>query len=394
MYAMATGKSTVAIQLLEAGANPFLGDDFRQSAFMYAQSQGNWKTIVEIINHFRDYPQETEQAMKFVQIWLTLGVLLSLQGDLFGRKREDLETFLKWGADPNSTLFGGTLAHGAKDEAELELLIGHGFNKFESTDKTGAHALISAAKLRNPRMVELLLEGSSPVNHQNLDGHTALHLAVQNGTDVLHEHNGWNPNDCVGIIDCMRTLLARGADPLLCDSCKCACSRSGCTASTMLLKETEPTEWVRRPNDILASEFLSSLQENNGSNVARQCLLDMLRVLEFEKEGVTHTCCRESETYVNDKSMRRLSDEDVEEITDEESELIEAMEQEMRHIEASLGDDLEAAIESSGILAQLKAKSQENTKTLGSLFQSAFDDIDVSFFSSFIKRMRLNTIAQ
>jgi hypothetical protein len=157
MYAMAIGNSTVAIQLLEAGANAFLGDDFHQSAFMYAQSQGNWNTIMDIIGHIHNYAQETEKAVQLVQFWVTLGVVLSLQGDVFGRKLGDLKTFLDWGADPNRTLLGGTLAHLAKDGAEIQALVSHGFSKFDHKDKTGAHALISAAKLRNPRMIESFL---------------------------------------------------------------------------------------------------------------------------------------------------------------------------------------------------------------------------------------------
>lgn len=379
MYAMATGNSPAAIHLLEADANPFLIDDFRQNAFSYTQSQGNWNTIMDIVSHFYNRRRDTDESIKVAQSWLTLGAFLSLPGDAFGRKLKAFETFLKWGANVNSIFFGSTLAHLAKNEDELKVMLSYGFSNFDHADKTGAHALISAAKLRSPRMIELLLEGSSSVNHQNFDGHTALHAAIQNGRDVSREYNGWEPDDCAGISDCMKLLLAKGADPLLCDKCQCACSRSGCTASTMLLKETEPSEWVRRPNDILARELLSSVKENKGSDTAKQCLLDMLRVLQFEKDDLTHTCCQQSEDYVYDKSMmRRLSDEDVGEIMHEESELIEALEQEMHHIEASLEDEIEAAIESSGIITQLKAKSRENTRTFGGLFEDAMKNLDVS----------------
>jgi len=354
MYASAMGNSHVAIRLLESGADPFLVDNIEQRSFLaYARARGHWTTIMDILGHFH---QSLEVPRNFVRYWLTMGAAFWVNDGNWEKDLKDFHTLLEWGANPNVLLYPyghdelvtETLAHRFRNEAELKTLISHGFTNFNHLDGKGAHALIFASTKPNhdPGVMELLLDGGSLVNHQNHNGRTALNMVVQSLRDCPEvfirisrdkELEDRHCNDRKQILQCIRILLDRKADPCLGDKCRCACSRSGCTPSHVIVGRK--SWWFGTQEHIWFLEFLEIVKETCGFEVAKQCLLDMLRRAKFQELELTHTCCRGLHSYA--LLYRHIEDEEIDEIMDEEKEMVEILEQEMGDVEKLLGDDFE-----------------------------------------------------
>jgi hypothetical protein len=243
------------------------------------------------------------------------------------------------GADPN-TIFGDqTLAHKFKEVAELEALISQGFTKFNHPNSAGDHALISLAKLHNPRMLQLLLGGGSFINHQNHARYSALHLVVKQLIRLcpFTDDGSWRYGLWNQILDCIKVLFKNGANPSLrYGFCKCACSTSGCNAIHLLLRGKRYD--ASNPKNIWIVDYVNLVKECIRLKAAKQCLLEIVRFSKFQELELTHTCCRESGygTF-----MKNLEDDEVEEIMDEERQIIETLENEIQDIEKSLEDDLD-----------------------------------------------------
>ncbi|RDL36101.1 uncharacterized protein BP5553_06713 [Venustampulla echinocandica] len=344
MYATAIGDSKVAIRLLEAGANPDLEDTYCGRNFLHhAVRRSHWDTVLEILSYLRNSPKISKDILCR---WLSFGLLLWIEGrQSCNKDLNPIQRLLEWGADPNVIHYDSygpssySLAHRVRHAADMKSLISHGFSKFNHLDIAGADALISLSYdndgLPDPELLELLLDGGCAVSHENHNGHTSLHVIAQQLRAFRYNES------CSRALNCIRVLLNRGADPYIGDHCQCYCSRgqSGCTPSHTMLKETQKSILNCR-YDIWAFEYIDILKETRGPETAKNCLMDMLRLLKFQDLDLTHTCCRGSHLDRN-YSGRRIEDEEVEEIQDEEKELIEILEQEMRDVEKTLGDDTE-----------------------------------------------------
>ncbi|KAH8753749.1 ankyrin repeat-containing domain protein [Hyaloscypha sp. PMI_1271] len=376
MYAAAMGNSPVAIRLLCSGADPSLEDDLLKGNFLvYARERSQWTTIVDVLGQLHDTPGVSEGVGRS---WLTLGAMLWVSDRHNWTK--DLKHFfalLERGADANVVYQSGdsdfrTLAHDISDEAGLKALISHGFTKFNHLDGEGAHAILSLSgqdHIPDPGIMELLLNGGSLVNHQNQDGHTTLHAVTRHlrgyfcVSKSCSSDKEWHCNRRTQVLDCIRILLDRKADPFLGDKCCCACSRSGCTPVHLMLQVTCWELFHRRAN-IWVLEFFAIMKEVKGLEAAKQCLLDLLRLVKFHELELTHTCCPATDILAG---RRVMEDGEVEEIMDEEREIVEALEQEMQEIEKTLATDLDQALLTAIFQLSLKLKmlSQGNRTSFG-----------------------------
>jgi ankyrin repeat protein len=349
MYASAIGNTQVAIRLLESGADPY-PTALRYRNFLHiAMSRGHWVIFKDILSHVRHFPETSKYAPRDL-LALGMTVLADDDGNNWKRNSPFFQTLLEWGANPNITCYDrrgisrGTLLHQISDLAMVKSIISHGFTQFNYPDSAGSHALLWSSFQPDPDFMELLLEGGSLVNHKNDKGHTTLHMIAQQlkgsvkdscppsggGDDIVYHSR-------TRLIDCIRLLLDRKADPCLEDKCQCACSRFGCTPSNLILKEHIMSSGSRK--DIWAMEFLSLVKETTSVETAKQCLLDMLRLVKFEELELIHTCHLESYFFHSLKDDNVVDDEDVEEILDEGKEVIETLEHEMLDMEdLSMGD--------------------------------------------------------
>jgi ankyrin repeat protein len=347
MYAGAIGNAQVAIRLLDCGADPYPNALRHRNFLQLAATRGHLTTVKDILSHIHNSSAASKYSSRDL-LALGLIVLADMNDINWKRYSQFFQTLLEWGADPNISYVNchgracGTLLHKIRDIAVVKSIISHGFTRFNHLDGTGAHALISSSAEPDPGLMELLLSGGSLVNHENCKGHTTLHMVVQHLKNYI-EGSGSNQNEDydtrIHVLDCIKLLLERQADPCLGDKCRCACSRLGCTPSNLIIKEHIMSSSSRK--DIWAMEFFSLVEETRGIETAKQCLLDMLRLVKFEELELTHTCQQETFLVQSLNGDNFIDEEDVEEILDEEKEIIETLEQEMLRIEKLAWDDLE-----------------------------------------------------
>jgi ankyrin repeat protein len=347
MYAGAIGSTEVAIRLLNAGANPYPNALRHRNFLQLAATRGYFTTVRDILTYIHSSPGPSKYASRDL-LALGLVVLADISDDNWKRDAHLFQTLLEWGADPNVPYFDchgrawGTLLHKIRDTVVVKSTISHGFTQFNYLDSTGAHALMSSSAEPDPRLMELLLNGGSIVNHQNYKGHTTLHMVAQHLKNYIqgfgsNQHEDYDTR--IHVLDCIKLLLERQADPCLGDKCRCACSRLGCTPSNLIIKEHIMSSSSRK--DIWAMEFFALVEETRGIETAKQCLLDMLRLVKFEELELTHTCQQETFFVQSLDGGNVIDEEDVQEILDEEEEIIETLEQEMLDIERLAWDDLE-----------------------------------------------------
>ncbi|KAL9117675.1 MAG: hypothetical protein Q9187_005787 [Circinaria calcarea] len=115
--------------------------------------------------------------------------------------------------------------------------------------------------------------------------------------------------------------LLREVSPSSHDQCRCPCSPSGCTPTTILHKYGMPGHSAYQQMR-LVYEWLNAIASLNGP--VKEVCKELYRLHEFDNLGLTHTCCRD--TY---PSVRLLDPDDVLEIQDEEEEMIARLEKTM-----------------------------------------------------------------
>ncbi|KAH9208152.1 ankyrin repeat-containing domain protein, partial [Leptodontidium sp. 2 PMI_412] len=347
MYAVAMGRSPVAIRLLDMGADPYLKDHHLKGNFLvYARERRHWPTVVDVLRHIHEDSKIPKRASRS---WSTLAaILLVNDGPIRYKDVGHFRALLDIGADANIVYQTGdcdlstrTLAHGIWDKACLEALISHGFRSFNHQDGDGAHALISFSRKghsQDPGIMKLLLQQGSLVNHQDKNGHTSLHVVTQQLHSGLRLNGSeqsdidWECNKRTDVLHSIRVLLDNEADPFLGDKCDCACSggESGCTPSHLALRGTFDAYHNDR-EDIWILEYVDIVRKVKGHKAAEQCLLDVLRLVKFHELELTHTCHRHHDYNFLDE--RHIEEDEIKEIHDEEKELIDELEKEMQGIE-------------------------------------------------------------
>lgn len=361
MYAAGVGDAGMALQLLNFGANPTLEAGIcayhgPRNFLEYATHYGHWVPAIEILGYLRHSQKVSKDD---IRTWMTSALVRRFESYHINQPKDSniVTTLLTWGVDPNfiyhshNNYFNcNTLAHTAQHVVELRELILHGFKEFNRTNHFGVHALLAVSydiyNAAHPQLLEVLLDGGSAVNLQDKNGHTSLYVVLQQlrrpvGGLWYGEYYSYNKNYS-WMLDRIRLLLNRSADPHIVDDCQCYCSegRFGCTLSHAMVKEVTSTYWVGFRSDIWAFEYFDILKEILGPETAKQGLLDMLRLLKFQDLCLTHTCCPGYELYWG-MSAVTMDQEEIEEIQDEEKETIEVLGHQMRDFEESLGDDPE-----------------------------------------------------
>jgi ankyrin repeat protein len=361
MYAAAIGNTDATILLLESGADPSTRDKLWRRNFMnYAVTRGHWETIMRATNHIC---ASTKYSDKDAWLWLGWALVMwATDRGLWGREPKTLQTLLEWGAPLNITFRsdsdtgGDTILHHIQKLDELEILVRGGFNKFNHPNSRGVYPLFAIAERLNPDLLRICLDNGSLVNQQNRSGRSVLHMTsralqtqLPSPQNHFGDHSPWVDDGCekrTKELACMTLLLESEADPVLGDYCLCACSRSGCNPSTAILKHSL---WHRAigsncETDVWTLEWLSTVHQYRGYEVARQCLLDLIRWTKFEELELTHTChCDLEDDDILSILLRRkpVDHDDLHEIRDEEKIMIEELEEQMEELNSLEIEDLE-----------------------------------------------------
>lgn len=141
------------------------------------------------------------------------------------------------------------------------------------------------------------------------------------------------------IISPIMQRLLQEISPTSHDSCKCSCSASGCTPTTMLLKchlsyyglgrDRWLSEYVYKGSALLFSWYMAIAAVGGPVNEVRE---EVRRFIAFAELDLTHTCCRKGFRFV--EAIVLMPKEDVEDIREEEEELIDQLEQILNNFES------------------------------------------------------------
>jgi hypothetical protein len=125
------------------------------------------------------------------------------------------------------------------------------------------------------------------------------------------------------------------------DPCNCFCSPKGCTAISKLARDRFSHEHLQRK--------IEALGVVGGSDATFRVVSDLLRLITFERLGMSHTCCKY--IYAGGHPSRRadhidagtyrlleLMDPEVAELQEEDEYLSLLLEEQYRSMGISLGD--------------------------------------------------------
>ena len=371
MYAAAANQEECLMALLEAGANPNLGDTRYKRTFMeFAAIRGHWNLILKTLCWM-----EAVAEKEIAESWAKCATILYYvvyQSPLEGREVSFQQLLAKCGF-VNFTFYhcrkglhSNSLLHYVRSVKDVEVLLEHGFTLINHVNSTGEHALMNAALNQcEPDVVRRLLDIGAEINLKDNLHHTTLYY-------VLDKLQNADKNT---FMDIVRILLANGADVLCRDSCRCPCSPSGCLPSALLTYSVCARFFSARV-PVWSLEWLNLVLEHRGTSEAKTILLSFIRKAKFDELEMTHVCCSRDKSCFSSRLFRKPSmpDEDIDEILDEESEFIEILENEMAlssakvyetllgdwtlQIKASLEKSCEKAIESNKRFTCNKAPHQ------------------------------------
>jgi len=374
MYAAAAGTTSVALSLVKAGANLQVKDTLygNHDFLHYAVVSTHWDLAIEVLDFVRQSPMFSSDEVRSL---LNTAIIYWARESSEQRKSEHLDSLLIWGADPEVKLTvrwkwhleeNNTLLHCISNLRDLDTLVTNGFKSFNHVNSSGAHPLMKLVEWNDPRLLQKCIESGSFINHRDYSGRTALHVSAEEiwEPSLYSILNGWDL--CFESFKSAEELLHRGAEPFLGDTCRCACSKAGCVPVNILLKEYREL-WVNykclpRSQYFVVLEWLDLIRTVLGLEDAKQCLLDIIRVVRFEELELTHTCCRKLSSKW--KGLWTTLDEDeVDELLDEEKELIVDLESQMCQIEKDIhpGSNLDAIFFSEATkLIQIRTERQRS----------------------------------
>jgi ankyrin repeat protein len=361
MYAAAAGMTEIAISLVKAGADLWMKDSLygNHDFLHYAVLSTHWDLAIEVLDFVRQSPMFSSDEV----CSLLNNAVIHWAGETSEQqKSEYLDSLLNWGADPEVRFTvrwkwhreeNNTLLHCISTLRDFDSLVTNGFKSFNYVNDSGAHPLMKLVEWNDPQLLRQCIGSGSQVNNQDYTGRTALHVNAESIWESFFNDfsNTWDFR--YNVFECVGELLVHGSDPFLGDKCHCACSTSGCTPISILLKEYHELWEIRYPclprcQYFLGLEWLDLIRKINGLEHARQCLLDIIRLVRFEELELTHTCCRRRKLSTEWKGLWTLMDEDeADEILDEEKEGVSKLESQMCDIEKHIylsysGSELEA----------------------------------------------------
>lgn len=286
-YAAIYGYTESVMLLLKAGAYPLCHDEKYSQHIVFlnhAQKWGHWDLITRAFSFFTASPYYSDEFLKDELNYL----ITNHANSGYNLKAKGLECLLKLGANPNLILD------------------------------------------RDPKL-------GSNANHQNLQGHSALHILTFKMQQQFFSHLSERPDEITKAIVEAATLLHKGADPIIHDNCRCPCSRNGCSASTVLSVSGNSN----LQEDVWSLEWLLMLREYKDADTIQEALLDLVQAKQFERLGITHICCRKAQSSFHPELP--IDYNKVDEILDEEKDSIQILGEFIKDISASLDTTPEEA---------------------------------------------------
>ncbi|KAJ5172264.1 hypothetical protein N7492_004857 [Penicillium capsulatum] len=250
---------------------------------------------------------------------------------------EDFKILIELGTSPHMFFENGdTLLHRLWHEKQVATLFDFGYHNVDHPNLEGRTALMASISRCDCVLYDSILTRGCNVNHRDSHGLTALHMACRklNRAGSIYSEDPSFILKCVSKnIVLIAKILHHGADPLSHDNCRCPCSPDGCSPSTKLLLPWSPQNST---GSIWVLEWLLILKKSRGEATAQRVLLELIRISEFEKAGMTHRCCQRGAN-----TPGSIAEDEVDEILDEERHFVSQLNDTMRHAKAYEGSEVE-----------------------------------------------------
>ncbi|KAL9086271.1 MAG: hypothetical protein Q9165_007186 [Trypethelium subeluteriae] len=349
IYAFAYRQTDSVLLLLEAGSAPKRLFDAQSFKFIWGLTpEGTERHLFTLALQHWKKSLDADSFQNFVDdlmseyAWYCIGHRIYASGLL--------QELLKFGANPNKVITRGrypeiTLLDIVSNNSEAKALSEAGFSHdINHADLNGQTILMKAVRSRNAALVEEHLKKGALLAQQDKQGWSVLHHAAQELQEII-----WDPSvantygetrltQCSEMINMIKILLRWGADPNARDHCLCACSDSGCSPTTILLRGYFRAPWIWT---CWAGgwwlEWLNLLSGSAPEPYGEHIMLDGIRMKRFNDHDLTHVCCR-SARY----AVPNIESDDIPEILDEESEIIRDLEDDMmQFLSSQQGTELE-----------------------------------------------------
>lgn len=249
-------------------------------------------------------------------------------------RAEDFKILMDLGANPHMIFENGdTLLHRLWHEKQVAILFDIGYHYVDRPNLKGRTALMASISRCHCELYNSILARGCRVNHRDSYGLSELHIACQKMNQTgspYSEDTSFILKRVSKNIALIAKLLYHGADPLSHDTCRCPCSPEGCSPSTRLLL---PWSSQYSTGFVWILEWLLMLKESRGEANAQKALLELIRVSEFEKAGMTHLCCQRRASMPGP-----IAEDEVDEILDEERHFTAQLNDTMRHIATDYKD--------------------------------------------------------
>lgn len=293
MYAAAYGEATSAIELLRAGADPWLLSDKKDLYLNHALERGHFALIEDIVNF---HNAEGDPATAQLSLDIALHHYVWGHINSVDLSREGLRRLLTLGAKPRWVSGkGNTLFHAISSADRASLLLEFCSPPPGSQNAMGYTPLMMQSWHLDADLVRKLLSAEVQVNTRDRSGWTVFeHLF---GASSSRCSGAWCSGQC-GLMEWVPTfqivfdLLQAGADFGSSDCCTCPCSSQGCTALRFLLPNIYSRGnrghnllWI--PCIVELFILLRSFHKEGLQSLIRS----LVRRQRFDEIGLTHTCC-------------------------------------------------------------------------------------------------------
>ncbi|ORY18941.1 hypothetical protein BCR34DRAFT_258918 [Clohesyomyces aquaticus] len=299
MYAAAYGESTSAIELLRAGASPFLWSEKYGMYLDLALERGHFGLIEDIVNYYiaEGEPtgaQATLNAALHRYIWRGMRCI--------DPRLDGLRRLLELGARPRwVSEKGNTLFHAITSADVASLLLEFSSSPINSPNAVGYTPMMVLSCLLDVHLVRQLLSAAVLINERDRTGWTVLDHVFRASSSK--HFSLWYASSCeewIPTFEIMFELLQAGADFGSSDSCTCHCSSRGYTALQFLFpglhsqeRRNHNLQWI--PCIVEMFLLLRGLHKRG----LEMLIKALIRRQRFDEIGLTHTCFLASEDSLN-----------------------------------------------------------------------------------------------
>ena len=340
MYATAYGRNDCVIELLRAGANPRLMDDYGRTFIHHALIKENSQLFKDI---HRFYVEEADHDR--VQEMLDEALHIYIWSRSMNVCWDGLRVLLELGARPRwITPKGNTLFHAVRHAQQTFVLLEYCSPLLNNIQNTAGHTpLMIISQFLDVELTRRLISAGLSIQERDHHGWSVLECVFQASSFHFYRiyRNRGTGSYWPAAFRIASDLLEAGADFSASGVCQCFCSSHGCNTLHFFFRGIHSQS--RRKGNLYHIPWLVELfllLRGHQKKGLRTFVRSLVRRQRFDEIGLSHTCCLASGSSRSFLERRRLSAWDLEhdstpeishqdfgELRDEQEQLIDELEQ-------------------------------------------------------------------